>query len=119
MSTAAWPEDPDGDMAPILEASVEAAKARHPSGRALYDEAFPGNGVMLTADDRCDRCNAAAAYRVAKFAAGRPLQLDLDLCLHHWKKNFPSMVSKGWLTIGGNPNLLAELNQGALDYGQR
>ncbi len=94
---ATYPADPTGDMAPILQASVEAAKMRHPSGKETTM-----TSPTLTAADRCDvkECPAAAAYRVRKLLAG-----DLDFCAHHWRKNFPGMVDKGWVTVGGNPDV--------------
>ena len=105
----AWPTDPDGDMTPILEASIEQAKQRHPSG------ADKAPGVVLTQDDRCDQCNAAAAYRVTRtlFDAVNTHESApvLDFCLHHWRKNFPPMVAQGWAVTGGNPALLQELGQ--------
>lgn len=96
-----WPADPDGDLTPILEASITAleakmdAMARHPSAGG------PSPGAHLTSVDRCDSCNAAAAYRVNKNA------LTLDLCVHHFRKNFPLMAETGWVVIGGNPDIVA------------
>src|SRR5688572_9210476 len=100
-----WPADPQGDMAPILEASVEAAKKRHPSGNASSP------GVILTAVDRCDGCGAGAVYRVTNRKVIDHLGVlgktyTLDFCGHHWRKNFPGMVDQGWVVIGGNPDLL-------------
>lgn len=91
---------------PTLEASVEAAKQRHPSAQ----------GVILTAVDRCDGCGAGAVYRVMKappvgevvYAMDARL---LDFCGHHWRKNFPKMVDKGWVVIGGNPDLMGTENR--------
>ncbi len=96
--TAPWPNDPNGSLVPVLEASVEAAKQRHPS--ASGDKP----GALLTIADRCDKCGAAAVYVVWKEAVG-----DLLFCMHHWRKNFPSMVDQGWAVSGGNPDLLAEI----------
>jgi hypothetical protein len=107
MSTA-WPNDPTGDMVPILEASVEAAKQRHPSGLAKP----PAD--MLTSEERCDGCPAAAAYRYKRKERSSVLQF----CLHHHNKNFSPMVAQGWAVIGGNPVILAALGQEALDHGQ-
>ena len=100
MSDWTWPKNPNGDMAPILNDSIEAAKARHPSGVDVVGL----TNVVLDNADRCDsQCGAAAAYRVGKEGA------SLDFCLHHWRKVFPMMQPKGWVVIGGNPSLLAEL----------
>ena len=112
-----WPADPNGDMTPILEASIDeayqAARERHPSGK----EKSPV-GVLLSNGDRCDRCGAVAAYRVARRVEG-PLigTVDqiLDYCLHHWRKHFGPMVDQGWAVIGGNPDLLEALGQGGAD----
>lgn len=104
-----YPADPTGDMAPILQASVEAAKMRHPSSSNASS-----TGVVLTAHDRCDGCGAGAVYRVAKHITGmREIVANslLDFCGHHWRKNFPSMVDKGWVVIGGNPDLLGTENR--------
>jgi hypothetical protein len=101
MST--WPADPQGDMVPILEASVEAAKKRHPSGNSSVQ------GVILTAVDRCDGCGAGAVYRVSHVRWDGDLASEfktLDFCGHHWRKNFPTMVDKGWVVNGTNPDLL-------------
>lgn len=94
--TGIWPADPRGDMAPILQASVEAAMARHPSGGGA-------SGILLTAADRCDSCGAGAAYRVCHKGGYEQV---LDFCVHHWRKNFPSMVDKGWVVVGCNPDVL-------------
>lgn len=90
----AWPSYPNGSMAPILEASIEAAKLRHPSGKATE---------MLTTEDRCDSCQAAALYRVS--AGLHPL----DYCLHHWRTYKPRMTEQGWVVIGVNSELAASL----------
>lgn len=106
--SAPWPADPRGDMVPILEASVEAAKQRHPSSSSS------AQGVTLTAVDRCDGCGAGAVYRVAKRITGMQEIVSnslLDFCGHHWRKNFPSMVDKGWVVIGGNPDLMGSENR--------
>jgi hypothetical protein len=114
-----YPLDPTGDMVPILEASIEAVKARHPSGVDMQE---PSAQVKLTVHDRCDQCGAAAVYRVAKartwvegqtLAAGEDLLKTLDFCLHHWRKNFPPMMPQGWAVIGGNPELLAAMEGAA------
>lgn len=110
-----WPEDPNGDMTHILEASVEAyeaAKERHPSGK----EAAPPAPVdvvdtvrePLTAADRCDAaCSAAALYRVRHDVGGN----ELDFCHHHYHKLSPRMVA--WKVVGENASLYREL------YGNR
>ncbi|MFD4474598.1 hypothetical protein ACFWPU_00575 [Streptomyces sp. NPDC058471] len=100
MNNAPYPTDPNGDMVPILEASLEAAMARHPS--AQPPPTTPD--VILNAHDRCDHCGAAAVYRVTS-----PNATEFDFCLHYWRKNFPAMADQGWVVIGGNPGLLAEM----------
>lgn len=113
-----WPEDPYGDMAPLLRASVEAAKARHPSGKMqgatvavepIIDEAFPQyrtpGDAVLTKADRCDNCIGEAVYRVQSSATATVL----DFCLHHWRKHFPAMSAQGWGVIGANPELAAAI----------
>lgn len=125
-----WPEDPYGDMAPILRASLEASKARHPSGKMkgfnmvtepIMDEAvsIPAGATpvanVLTKDDRCDHCGAEAAYRVTRpdlainddpERSGNP---TLDFCMHAWRKNFPTMSAAGWIVLGANTVLLAAI----------
>jgi len=103
-----WPADPDGDMTPILELSVdlvntmkEAAMARHPSGGGFTP------APILKASDRCDRCGAAAMYRVWREDIG-----DLDYCQHHWTKYMPAMADQGWRVVGTNPDLINELYGG-------
>lgn len=88
-----WPNDPYGDMAPILERSIEAAKARHPSGKgSVVDVIEP---VHLTAQDRCDACGAQAMYRVkSAITLG-----ELDMCGHHWNENASDLTFKGWVII--------------------
>lgn len=92
----AWPNDPNGSLAPILAASLEAAMTRHPS--ASGDS--PG-AVLLTAADRCDRCPAAAGYRLQL----RDKILEMDLCVHHWRKHYPKMCEQGWGIVGANPHI--------------
>ncbi|WP_432112756.1 DUF7455 domain-containing protein [Streptomyces sp. S1] len=93
------------------QGDVEAAMARHPSGEGP-------TGVLLTAVDRCDRCGAAAGYRVIvpPFDPDAWVGFDepdgprkvepytLDFCVHHWRKHFP--VMEGWVVIGGNPQVI-------------
>lgn len=96
---SSWPSDPDGDMAPVLEQSIEAAKRRHPSGV----EIIAVTNIVLTALDRCDTdCSAAAVYRVTSGATAT----ELDFCGHHWRKHFPAMALKGWTVTGTNPELM-------------
>lgn len=102
----AWPNDPNGSLIPVLEASVEAAKQRHPSASG------PIPGMILTTADRCDRCGAAAVYRVSKKQrADIVIGADtfLDFCMHHWRKSFPAMADNGWKVIGANPELAASM----------
>lgn len=92
-----WPHKPDGDMAPILQASVQveqerraAAIARHPSGKGLT---MP----TLTVHDRCDGCGAQALYRVADTSG--PESKTLDFCGHHHRKHSPALLKKGWTVL--------------------
>lgn len=100
-----WPEDPNGDMTSILEASVEAyeaAKTRHPSGTDLPPD--PTVDQQLTAADRCDAaCSAAALYRMRHMTGGH----ELDFCHHHHHKLSPRMTA--WTVVGRNDSLYAEL----------
>ena len=108
---------PDDDLTALLglsvevaqtmkEAAVEAAKERHPAGKAL-DLPAP-SGVELTAADRCDAdCSAGALYRVHQYAKA----LTLDWCRHHFFKHFPGQALDGWQVIGANPDLFDELHQ--------
>ncbi|MFE6846585.1 hypothetical protein [Streptomyces sp. NPDC057686] len=87
MSADAWsPGNPDGDMVPLLQASIEDAKRRHPSGKIR---------IILTQADRCDKCGAPAAYRLQK-----PPHL-LDMCGHHWRENATAMFQQGWIVQAG------------------
>ena len=110
-----WPYDPEGDLTPILKASIEAAKLRHPSGKTkepsmvtepsewVADQVNGGENV-LTAADRCDACGASAVYRMAKEVDSPSA---LDYCLHHWRKYVPQM--SGWVVIGANVVLAAAI----------
>ena len=103
-----YPTDPYGDMVPILEASIEAAKSRHPSGKAIPMEATeeltePSPLIVLTPADRCDNeCPAGAAYRLAL------REMRLEFCGHHHRKHFPEMEKWGWVVIGTNPDIVKE-----------
>lgn len=102
---SSWPSDPDGDMTPVLEQSIEAAKQRHPSGVEIVGV----TNLVLNLLDRCDSCGAAAVYRVgAQMATPELHQPTLDFCGHHWRKNFPKMALTGWLVTGTNPALVGE-----------
>ncbi|WP_406530719.1 hypothetical protein [Streptomyces sp. I8-5] len=92
-----WPQDPDGDMTPILEQSIEAAKERHPSGTAIPV------GLYLTAHDRCDNCSAAAQFRVHRIGG-----LELDFCGHHWQKHHVALYSGGWFVVAGTKLAMEE-----------
>lgn len=92
-------QNPDGDLTPVLERSIAAAKRRHPSGRVA---ATP---MALTAADRCDACPAAAQYRVTRvpesleqIEAGTPTAV-LDFCGHHFATNALSLSETGWLAV--------------------
>lgn len=104
-NSGAWPEDPYGDMTPILEASVEAAKQRHPSGKG--DAPTPAEpevlADVLTAADRCDNgCGAGALY-LLRHTDGH----ELALCHHHRHKHAHRMTA--WAVVGQNSSLMAEL----------
>jgi hypothetical protein len=101
MST--WPANPQGDMTQILEASVEAAKLRHPSGKDVSPESAPDVPDTLTAADRCDRCSAGALYQLQH----RTKQLELVLCHHHGRRLAPVMGD--WTVTGQNLSLMREL----------
>ncbi|MFH8626216.1 hypothetical protein ACH4A8_30775 [Streptomyces vietnamensis] len=88
-----------GDAEPALEASAEAAKARHPSG------AEKSAGVLLDSSDRCDGCDAGAAYRIYHNGLSGKAR-TFDFCGHHWRKHFPKMVDEGWVVIGANPDAI-------------
>lgn len=76
-----YPKDPEGDMVPILEASINAA-------------------MELTAQDRCDSCSARAEFRVAIVGTSNML----DYCVHHWTRHRAAMLAQGWtVVIGKNP----------------
>ncbi len=89
-------------MAPVLEQSIEAAKARHPSGEVIVGV----TNIVLTLLDRCDSCGGAAAYRLSvPMATPELAHPTLDFCGHHWRKNMPAMEPKGWIVTGVNPEL--------------
>jgi len=92
-----YPADPHGDMVPILSASIEAAKLRHPSGKGVPVEPVVAG---LTKADRCDGCGAQAHYRVGK---GTEVG-DLDFCAHHFREHYPRMVDQGWFIIFASPS---------------
>ena len=48
--------------------------------------------LVLTAQDRCDRCGAAAQARGTKEGA-----CELLFCRHHLNENKDSLEDKGWL----------------------
>lgn len=99
-----WPTEPYGDMVPILEASVEAAKERHPSADTFTPAPALGLPDVLTAVDRCDNdCSAAALYRL------QLREMTLEFCHHHYGKHFPEMRTWGWTVTGKNASLHAEL----------
>jgi hypothetical protein len=129
-----WPQDPNGDMVPILKQSIEvaealkAAKARHPSGKAsgfpvvetfqgadmvtepVADEAFPsyrsdGQRQRVTLT-AADRCDNCGAAAVYRTQSGVTTTV-LDFCLHHWRKHAPAMMQQGWTVIGANTELAA------------
>lgn len=117
------------------EHRMEAAKERHPSGKAIGTTAHAeiertlaearAQGVVLNATDRCDAdCSAAALYRVEQplmdpdawvgfGEPGGPRKQEaptLDWCRHHFYKHFPAQVADGWKVTGANPDLFAELH---------
>lgn len=99
-----WPTDPNGDMVPVLEQSIEAAKQRHPSGVEIIGV----TNIVLTAADRCDaECPAAALHRVEYKPAGldHHTPAQLDFCGHHFRQSWPSLEATSWVVIGVNPDL--------------
>lgn len=108
----AWsPANPDGDLVPILEASLAAAKQQHPSGKDdtfTEPEAYasaPVDGALTNAD-RCDEdCPQAALYRL------QLRSMVIEFCAHHHAKHFPVMERQGWRIIGTNDSLAASLSQ--------
>lgn len=89
------------------EIEMEAAKERHPSGKAVPTveataaEAIPN---ILNAADRCDAaCSAAALYRMEHIEGGH----QLDFCHHHFHKNSKRMTA--WSAVGVNQSLMDEL----------
>lgn len=99
VNSGVWPDDPYGDMTPILEASVEEAKQRHPSGKAGADDVAD----VLTSADRCDDCGAGALYLLRSAKSNR----ELALCHHHGHKYGSAM--SGWSIVGQNLGLMREL----------
>jgi hypothetical protein len=97
----------------MKEAAVEAAKERHPSGKAVspLDAVTAPGSVVLNHGDRCDHCGVAAVYRVADSKAQNRV---LDFCLHAFRKHFPPMANQGWAVIGGNTSLLQTLGEDRL-----
>jgi hypothetical protein len=95
-------------MVPALEAAVEAAKQRHPSGKstgAIPPPLAPEDVAdSLTAADRCDRCSAGALYQLQH---REKQQLELVLCHHHGQRFAPLMGD--WTVIGQNLGLMKEL----------
>lgn len=108
MSTAAYPEDPAGDMVPILEASIEAAKERHPSGKAVVDAPAVGTtevvdiGLGLACDEACPQ---PALHRLRLGSKS----MELDFCSHHYGKHFPGMKDFGWAIVGTSFELANQL----------
>lgn len=82
------PDSPNGDMAPLLERSIDAVKARHPS--------YVVPDAPLTLLDRCDACGAATAYRVHRPPTHDRTAGVLDFCGHHYRKNTPQLIGDGW-----------------------
>lgn len=89
------------------EIEMEAAKERHPSGKAVPTvEAAAAEVIpdILNAADRCDAaCSAAALYRMQHDVGGH----ELDFCHHHFHKNSKRMTA--WSTVGINQSLMDEL----------
>lgn len=80
-TTEEWgPNSPNGDMAPILERSIETEWL---------------NGVdPLTVADRCDQeCNAQALVRLHNSTR------LLDFCGHHFNKNSDALSDQGWAVL--------------------
>lgn len=55
--------------------------------------------VILTAQDRCDRCGAAA-----KHVARKPGNHDLLFCNHHYNDNRDALLEHYWLVESGEPS---------------
>jgi hypothetical protein len=97
-----WPQDPDGDMTPILAASIDmldelrrASMERHPAGKGFDMPSTP----TLTAHDRCDGCGAQAYYKVAH-EKNDDLQ-SLLFCGHHFRKSIKNLTADGWIVVDG------------------
>ena len=108
-----WPEDPDGDMTPILDASIEAAKGRHPSGKDIgtgaheaieREAAEEAPLLVLTGADRCDGCGVGAAYKVARARNG--VDRELSFCGHDYRQNSLALTRDGWSVVAINPELI-------------
>lgn len=83
MDVDEWgPDNPYGDMAPILTRSIAAEKIR---------ELPP-----LTLADRCDSCGAQALYRWHK--PGDIVNV-MEFCHHHSNANKPHLDARGWAII--------------------
>lgn len=108
----------DENLEALLALSVETVQTMKAAEAAMVEEAkqrHPSNsGVRLTAADRCDSCGAGAAFMVEKPLSDPSDPYNTKLastphllfCMHHWRKNFPSMVDKGWVVAGGNPDAI-------------
>lgn len=79
-ATMEWgPANPDGDLAPILQASVHAEALRK----------LP----PLNLKDRCDRCGAQAIHRLHRNGS------FLEFCNHHHNKTAPATLAQGFTVI--------------------
>lgn len=92
----------------MKEADVEAAKERHPSGKAVAARNISPDvsGIAKTMDarDRCDGCSSAALYRL-----GKDGHADLSLCHHHGHRHADKLEENGWSLIDHNASLMQEL----------
>jgi hypothetical protein len=59
-----------------------------------------GTGYKLTAEDRCDACNAQAYIHVTMEPG------DLLFCLHHWKKHSDAIAPLAATILNESERLL-------------
>lgn len=98
MSNIPWPQDPEGDMAPILELSLDLIDAVRAESRERHPSSQPPS--TLTAHDRCDRCGAQALFRVAH--EEKAIE-SLLFCGHDFRANAKALTADGWIVVDGTP----------------